>query len=187
MRGLLRVIFATFFIAGLSASASMGSDLETKDTSFNFQAGLFSPGAFWVDDYEADTDMSFGLSGGLDYKLGEKISGGAVLAMNNFSGYDDSAIMVEIGFLIKAWIGMKDSNLLFRPGFGLSYGKLGKVGPADASDYLVINGLIELVIQTESNLNWLVTIGITGAPAGGNNDYDMTYGPGFVLKGGLVF
>ncbi len=180
-------VLVLLFVMAVVSSAT-ASDFLDRSTTINFQAGLIGPGTFWVGERDFDSDMSFGFSGGLDYKLGPKISGGIVVGVNNFSGYDESAMMIEFGFLIKAWIWQEGSNLLFRPGFGISYGKLGSIGNSvDPSDYLVINGTFELVILTESNFNWLVMAGITGAPVGGNEDFDMTYGPGFVLRGGVAF
>ncbi len=182
-----RISVLAAFLVLVVASPSMGSGLLDKTTTFNVQAGLISPGTFWVGDHEGETDMSFGLGGGLDYKLGPKISGGIVGGLNNFSGYDDSSMMLEIGFSLKAWINSTGSKLLFRPGFGISYGKLGSIGGVESSNYLVINGTAEMVIMSETGLNWLVMLGITGAPTGGNEDFDMTYGPGFILRGGVVF
>jgi len=179
-------VLAALIVLSLAAPAA-GYTLMDRTTTFNVQAGLISPGTFWVGDYEADTDMSFSLAGGLDYKLGPKISGGPTLAINNFSGYDDSSTMLEFGFLLKAWVNSEGSNLLFRPGFGISYGRLGSIGGVDSSNYLVINGVVEMVMMRETGLNWLVMLGITGAPTGGNEDFDMTYGPGFILRGGVNF
>ncbi len=182
-----QIIALVLLLTVVLVSPAMAYDFLERETTINVQVGLISPGTFWVEGVDFETDMSFGVSGGFDYKLGEKITGGVVVGFNNFSGYDDSASMIEIGFLIKAWIQQEGSNLLFRPGFGLSYGRLGSIGPADSSGYLVINGTFELIILTEQNFNWLIMAGITGAPIGGNDEFEMTYGPGLILRGGVAF
>ncbi len=174
-------------LAVVAASPLMAYDLLERSTTVNIQAGLVSPGTFWIEGRDYDTDMSFGLAGGADYKLGPKISGGVTVGYNNFSGYDESSSMIELGFTIKAWINSEGSNLLFRPGFGISYGMLGSLGAIDSSNYMILNGTFELIILTEKNFNWLVMAGITGAPTGGNEDLEMTYGPGFVLRAGVAF
>ncbi|MBU8922340.1 MAG: hypothetical protein KOO63_11040 [Bacteroidales bacterium] len=187
MMRLSKLIALVSLLAMVVVSPAMAYDFLERETTINVQIGLLSPGTFWVEGREFETDLSFSFSGGLDYKLGPKISGGVVGGFSNFSGYDDSASMIELGFMIKAWIQQDGSNLLFRPGFGISYGKLGAIGPADSSGYLIINGTFELVILTEKNFNWLIMAGITGAPAGGNDEFEMTYGPGFILRGGVAF
>ena len=184
-KGLFSVL-AVFLVLSI-ASPSTGSTLMDKETTLNVQAGLIGPGTFWVGQTEVETDVSFGLGGGLDYKLAPKFSGGVACALNNFSGYEDSAMMFEIGFMLKAWINREGSNLLFRPGFGIGAGFLGSLGAIEPSNYLVINGTIEMILLSETGLNWLVLLGITGAPTGGNDSLDMTYGPGFIFRGGVAF
>jgi len=171
----------------LTATASSGFDVLEKNTTYGFNAGLYSPGEVWVEGTSFDGDMSFGLSGFMDYKLGPKISGGGILSLNSFGANDESAMMMEIGFTLKAWINNDDSNLLFRPGFGLSYGMLGEIGSLESSQYFVIHGGVELVLLNENNMNWTFMLGISGAPTGGNDDNEMTYGPGLLLRAGLVF
>ena len=137
----------------------------------------------WSDDgYEPEIAFEIPI-----LKLGPKISGGIVGALNNFSGDYDSAMMFEFGFLLKAWINPEGSNIVFRPGFGISYGALGEMGDIESSGFLVLNALGELVVMKENGLNWVISLGITGAPTGGNDDFDMSYGPGFFLRGGLEF
>lgn len=183
----LRLSAYWLLVLTLMAATSSGYELLEKNTTYGFNAGLYSPGEVWVEDYSTDGDMSFGLSGFMDYKLGPKISGGGMLSLNSFGADDESAMMIEIGFTLKAWIYKDDSNLLFRPGFGISYGMLGDIGPLESSKYLILHGGVELVLLKENNLNWTFLLGISGAPTGGNDDNDITYGPGLLLRAGLVF
>jgi hypothetical protein len=44
-----------------------------------------------------------------------------------------------------------------------------------------------VVVPTKGSLSWLVDATIFGAPTGGNDDYDMSFGPLFLLRGGLIF
>jgi hypothetical protein len=130
--------------------------------------------------------MSFHLGGFVDYKLGPKISGGLVLNFSNFSYRDESSNMLEAGFIIKAWLYGEDSNITFTPGFGISYGRLGSNDYVDGSDFFIINGLVDMIIGME-NFDLLLELGITGSPTGGNDDWDMSYGPGFFFRGGIIF
>jgi len=34
---------------------------------------------------------------------------------------------------------------------------------------------------------WLAELAVIAGPSGGNDDFDITFGPGFLLRGGLVF
>ena len=187
MSKVLRASVLVMIFTVLFASSSFANEFMEKNTTFNFQLGLISPGTFWVDSSDFESDMSYSLSAGLDYKLGPKISGGLVTNIGNFSVWDNSSTMFEFGFSLKAWIKPDNANLIIRPGFGLCYGALSSNNATDSSGFFVINGTVELIFPTESGINWLAMIGITGAPTGGNDDYEMTYGPGFILRGGVTF
>lgn len=170
----------------LLSAGSLSADVREKETTAGFKAGLISPGTFWVGEADSDSDISYHFGGFTDYKLGPKISGGLVVNASNFSYRDESSNMIELGFMIKAWVFKDESNLTFTPGFGISYGRLGSNDFVDASDYFIINGLVDMIIGME-NYDLLVELGITGAPVGGNDDWDMSYGPGFFVRGGMVF
>ncbi|MBN2071740.1 MAG: hypothetical protein JW814_09815 [Candidatus Krumholzibacteriota bacterium] len=174
-------------LVALAAAPSSASEFLEKNTTYNFQVGMISPGTFWVDGNDFDSDMSYSLSAGLDYKLGPKISGGIATNISNFSVESESSTMFEFGFLLKAWIAPEGKNFIFRPGFGLSYGALSSNDQTDSSSYFVINGTFEMIFPMDNGINWLIMAGITGAPSGGNDDYEMTYGPGFILRGGVTF
>ncbi|MFO7915221.1 MAG: hypothetical protein R6U43_05970 [Candidatus Krumholzibacteriales bacterium] len=178
-------VICLIFLSALSAGA-LSADVRTKEMTAGFKAGLINPGTFWVGDYDSDSDLSYHIGGFMDYKLGPRISGGLVLNFSNFSYRDDSSNMLELGFMIKAWLFSEESNLTFTPGFGISYGHLGDNGYVDASDFLIINGLVDMIIGMET-YDLLLELGITGSPTGGNDDWDMSYGPGFFFRGGMIF
>lgn len=181
-----RMVTVCLAILILLSASSLYADVREKETTGGFKVGLISPGTFWVGDHDSDSDMSYHFGGFIDYKLGPKISGGLAANLSNFSYRDDSSNMMEIGFLIKAWVFKEGSALTFTPAFGISYGRLGSNEWVDASDFFIINGLVDIIIGMES-YDLLVELGITGSPTGGNEDWDMSYGPGFFLRGGIVF
>ncbi|MBN2183894.1 MAG: hypothetical protein JW746_01050 [Candidatus Krumholzibacteriota bacterium] len=187
MSKVLRACVLVMVLSVLWASASLAEEFMEKTTTFNFQAGFISPGTFWVDDYDADTDMSYSLSAGLDYKLGPKISGGLLTNISNFGYEDASSTMFEFGFSLKAWIKPENTNIIFRPGFGLCYGALSSNDYVDSAGFFIIHGTVEAIFPMENGINWLAMIGITGSPTGGNDDFEMSYGPGFIMRGGVAF
>jgi len=164
-----------------------GAEVLEKTTTLGFKAGLYSPGTAYLNDFEGDTDMSYMIGGFLDYMLAEKISGGAVLELANVSAYDESSTLIQLGFSLKAWVYGEEETFIFRPGFGLAYGSLGGNDAIDGTSHLILNGYAEFLIPRENSMTWLVELGITGSVNGGNDDVDLTYGPGFTIRGGLVF
>ena len=182
----IRIAVSCLILLSALSAEAISADVRTREMTAGFKAGLISPGTFWVGDYDSDSDLSYHFGGFLDYKLGPKISGGLALNFSNFSYRDDSSNMLELGFMIKAWVFSEESNLTFTPGFGISYGRLGDNGYIEAADFFIINGLVDMIIGME-NYDLLLELGITGSPVGGNDDWDMSYGPGFFIRGGMIF
>ncbi len=172
----------------LVAVASVGAkdDIFEKPTTFGVKAGLWKPGTVYVGGMDDGSSISYMVGGLVDYKLAPKFSGGLNLDIANMSSFDESSTLLMIGFMMKAWIVNEDETYIIRPGFGISYGNLGGNDAIDGTDHLILNGVVELVIPGES-MNWLFELGITGSVDGGNDDVEVTYGPGFILRGGLVF
>ena len=178
---------AVVLLIMLVASTAFADGVREKNTILGVKAGFTTTGTWYVGDFEYEADMNYLLGGFVDYKLGPKITGGAVFNFGGFSAYEESGTQMDFGFTIKAMVFSETSKLTFRPGFGISYGMISKMGPYESSEYLVLHGMVEMVICTQSNLSYLAEIGLTGAPDGGNDDITMTTSPRLVLRGGLIF
>jgi hypothetical protein len=178
---------ATILVVLLMVSSAFAGSVRDKNTVLGVKAGLITSGTWYVGDFEYEADMSYLLGGFVDYKLGPKITGGAALNFGGFSAYEESSTQLDIGFTLKAMVFSETSNLTFRPGFGISYGMVGKMGPYESSEYLVLHGMIEMVIGTQSNMSYLAEIGLTGSPDGGNDDITMTTSPRLLIRGGIIF
>jgi len=174
-------------LAIMSAQSAFGADVREDQTIMGVKGGLISPGTVYVEGIDYDSDISYTLGGFIDYRLAEKIFGGATLDLMNMSAYDDNSMMIHLGVTLKALIYSEYSKLTFRPGIGIGYGRLGSLGPADGSDYFILMGGVEMIMATKSDLSWLAEIDIIGGPAGGNDEYEITFGPGFILRGGIIF
>ncbi len=165
-------------------------NIVSKNTVIGVKGGLITGGEFWVEDYPYDmeSDMSFSFGSYLDHKLGEKITGGLYLDAHNLAVYEESSLLLDMGITIKALLGGKSSNLTFKPGIGFGYGMLGEIeGLVDGSNYFLLRGGCDVVVSTSSSLSWLGEVTIMGAAVGGNDDFDMGFGPMFLIRGGLAF
>jgi len=188
MKSRLTMIFTTVMAISLICSAVLyAGDITAKNTVYGLKAGLITGGEFWIGGADPGTSASFSFGGFMDYKLGEKITGGLALEFHNMTNEDDGNILIDIGITLKAQIAKPSSKFIFRPGIGLAYGILGELGPAEGSNYFVLKGGSDMIIKSSNNFNWLVDVQIIGAPTGGNDDYEMTFGPMFLLRGGVVF
>lgn len=166
---------------------ALGQDLREKNTVIGVKGGLISSGTVFVEDFEFDTDMSYSLGGFLDYRLAPKLLGGVAVDVHNISAFDESETLFNVGLALKAIIAGETSNLMFRPGLVIGYGSLGSTAETESSQYFTIGGNAELIFMTQGSFSWLGEVGIYAGPSGGNSEFDITFGPMFIIRGGIVF
>lgn len=154
-----------------------------NDTRFGLKAGLVGPGCIYVDDSACiDGDVNPGFGGFVDYMLADRLSGGLYLDIQRVSAEasDEVETMFDVGLALKAVIPLSGSNLTFRPGFGFGYGR---VVVADLpTTFLTMRVPLEVTVDLASGRSMGGEFGVYFAPMGGNDESDVSFGPGFVLK-----
>ena len=187
----MRKFAAVLVLAGLVLStpaiAQNGTAVSGggRSTIYTVKGILLMPGEAYVEEADAyfDIDMSFGVGGAIDAKLGDRIWGGVYLDLLNVSAYDESALMFDGGVGIKAAFGGVNGKPLWRPGIGFGYGNLSSNAGLDATQYLTIRAGVEAIMPS----GWLAEALIYAAPTGGNDDVTVTYGPMVQLRFGRSF
>lgn len=191
MHSKVKTVLSLIILMTFAMSAAFAGDIREKPVCYGFKAGLYSPGTYYITDFsygEFDTDMGISLGGFLDYKLGEKIVGGLSLDYGSFGVYEESASLIDLSATLKALIYGDNSSIIIKPGFGFGYGNVGGIGSyLEGSSYLLVKGIAEIVFASQGSMSFLVELQILGALSGGNDDFEMSFGPGFLLRGGIVF
>lgn len=169
----------------LATAAASPVAAQSKTTSFGVKGILLMGGEAYVEEADAyfDIDMSFGIGGLVDAKLGEKFFGGLFLDILSVSAYDESATMFEAGVALKAAFGGLAGKPTWRPGIGFGYGNLSGVGGMESSTYLTIRAGVEAVLAS----GWVAEAIVYGAPTGGNDAVTVSYGPMLQLRFGRIF
>lgn len=185
---LFKILGLTFiFTLLLLVSLSSATDVRNSQTTIGVKGGIIGPCAFYVNDRDFESAMSYSIGGFVDYKLGPKILGGLSLDFLGVSHiYDENVSLIDLSATLKAMIFSPNSNLTFRPGFAIGYGSLGDFS-FGASSHLLLKGGLEVVYSTEDSVTWLVEIMLSGSVDGGNEDFAMTFGPMVYVRGGLIF
>ena len=171
----------------LTTAAGLAAQSAEKTTFFGVKAGLFAPGCVSVDDSDCyDSSVSYGLGGFVDTRLGEKILGGVSLDIANASSADSDfeETILDASVNLKADLGSGE-GVGFRPGFGLGWAH-SNIGDESLNAFTV-RGLFEVIFPTASGLTWLGEAAVYAAPKGGTDCCDVSWGPGFFLRGGLIF
>lgn len=184
----MRRIPAFLIVAGLALAASAAPAMAQQNprtTSFAVKGILLLPGEAYIEELDAyfDIDMSFGIGGSVDTKLGERFWGGVFADILNVSAYDESELMLEGGVALKAAFGGLAGKPLWRPGIGFGYGTLSGVGGMESTHYLTLRAGVEALLPS----GWLGEAIIYAAPTGGNDASTVTYGPMLQLRFGRAF
>ena len=181
----MRNAVAILALAGLAITTPAIAQQNGRTTSYAVKGILQMPGEAYVaeaDEYFA-IDMSFGVGGSIDAKLGERFWGGVYGDLLNVSAYDDTELMFDTGVALKAAFGGLNGKPLWRPGIGFGYGTLSSNSGIDATHYLTLRAGVEAIMPS----GWLAEALIYAAPTGGNADITVTYGPIVQLRFGRAF
>jgi hypothetical protein len=183
------VVLLLAFSASAAAQTGGMADFLARSTQLGALAGVAYPGCTYVDDSDCfDSDVNWSLGGFVDYRLGEKFLGGVYLDIDGASGEgsEDSDVLFDVGLALKGQIASPTSSIAWRPGiaFGAGYG-VDVAG--ETSTNLTLRFLLEAVIPTSGRISWIIQGAIWASPAGGNSEVDFTFGPGFILRGGVIF
>jgi len=176
---------ATVAVLTLLAAAPLAA--QSDDVLFGVKAGIVELDCVDVEDVICiDTDLA--PSGGvfLDYGLTDAVFGGLYADVHGVKGDfgDDREYMIDVGAMLKATFGSTMRRAYFRPGIGAGFGTL-DVG--ETAQFLTTRATLEVVIPQVGGTSWLAEAGVYYAPLGSAGDADVTFGPGFMLRGGVLF
>lgn len=144
------------------------------------KAGIVNPGEMWYAGYSADGEIGYSLGAFLDAPLGEKLFGGVAFDLDNDAGNEEN--MLNLGLTLKAGFS-SGSKMLWRPGLFFGYGYM----TGFEASFFAIAANLEIIFLSEKSTDWLLELAVIGGPSGGNEDADMSYGPGYRLRAGIAW
>ena len=183
----MKVVVA-FSAVALSLSLALHTPLAAQDAlSFGAKAGAVGPGCVYIEDsdcFESDVNYSFG--GFLDYLFAERISGGLFADVHGISGEgtEDTENMIDLGATLKGIILASGGSVTLRPGLGVGYGMV-TVADEDVK-FLTLRGMLEALFDV-GGLRVGAEAGVYTGPSGGNEELDVTFGPGFLARAIIEF
>lgn len=175
-------------LLGIAVMASLALGQE-KTTHFGIKGGLLTSGEVTVDGLgTVDTDASYSIGGFVDYEVSPKLLGTLSLDMHSLKAEGESETLMDLSAGFKVLIQSEGSNVSFRPYVTLGYGRLGDIDEfIEASQYMLIKAGLEVVFASESSVSFLGDVSMLTAPTGGNADFEASYGPAFLIRGGVLF
>jgi hypothetical protein len=137
-----------------------------------------------------DQEMNFGLSGGVffDVPLVQPVALTITCDIHDIQIYDSRQMMLnpQIGFkpTVKYF---EHKKYALRPSATVGFGYLYDVGRLEASSYLTFKGAFEALFFQNKNIGYVLELSVFGAPSGGNSAVDVSFGPVWSLRVGVMY
>jgi hypothetical protein len=96
-------------------------------------------------------------------------------------------VMIEGTAGFKYLFNLPRANMQLKPGLAIGYAYLPEIGVMESTDYITFRAYLEAHFPIDGRKAWVAEFAIMGAPTGGNAALDLSYGPGFMIRGGLAF
>jgi hypothetical protein len=198
--GILGVRCHTVVVLFAVVILGVGSSAKAYDSGVSYtgvKLGLISSGSVGTDD-DSDKQKN-GLSAGFffDLPLGSRLHYGLSTDLHKMSWFgdrgntrvDETGWLLDLGVNLKGNLINEDSPLGLRPGVGAGVGFLGKMDGlgVSGSSYVILRAFAEIVYFSPDDLMFVFEGGVWYAPSGGDNVTDVSIGPLFLLRGGVMF
>jgi hypothetical protein len=187
----------TIWLVLLSVPCTSASDYEVGESYTGFKFGLIGSGSIDLDKHTID--QRSGLSAGFffDQPFSSRLHYSISVDVHKMTWreqlptyrWDESEWLLDLGVNLKRNLLHENSTVGLRPGIGAGVAFLGKMETAGVagSSYVTLRAFTELVFMSSSDLMGLIEIGIWYAPSGGDNNSDLSLGPLWLLRGGVMF
>jgi hypothetical protein len=181
----------------LFISYAPAADYEIGENYTGFKFGLIGSGSVDLDKHTVD--QRSGLSAGFffDQPLGSSLHYSLSVDLHKMTWrgqlptyrWDESEWLLDLGVNFKRNLLNENSTVGLRPGIGAGLAFLGKMETAGVagSSYVTLRVFTELIFMSSSDLMGLIEIGLWYAPSGGDHNSDLSLGPLWLLRGGVMF
>lgn len=173
---------------GLNTAGQELLDKRIRRGGVGARAGLLNAATFHIGD--ADESMKFGLTGGVffDVPVVQPVAMTIVVDIHDIQLYNSRQMMINPQVGIKPTVKyFKDLKYALRPSATVGFGYLYDVGRLEASSYLTLRAAFEVLFFQNKNIGYVAELSVFGAPTGGNSAVDVTFGPVWSLRLGVMY
>ncbi|HEX6590243.1 MAG TPA: outer membrane beta-barrel protein [Longimicrobiales bacterium] len=169
----------------VATAASVAPATAQDDVVLGLRAGVVDVDCFESDAGCVDADLSPSIGGFVDYGILGPLSVGLYADVHGLTGdFDGREYMLDLGGALKARLGGPGSRAYLRPGVGVGYGT---VDVGSGAQLLTTRATLEVVIPEAGGLSWMIEGGAYMAPMGDADGEDVEFGPGLILRAGVLF
>jgi hypothetical protein len=195
--GIRRQVTVFLFILLVAGTWSSVNAYDSGESYTGVKLGFIGSGGVDVDHASVEQQAGPSASFFFDLPLGSRLHYGLSTDLHKMSWtgerlmyqVDETGWLLDLGVNLKGDFMSDNSPLGFRPGVGVGVGFLGKMDELGVagSSYIILRTFAEVVYALPSDLMFVFEGGIWYAPSGGDNLTDVSIGPLFLLRGGVMF
>ncbi|MEL6916973.1 MAG: hypothetical protein AAFO99_04505 [Bacteroidota bacterium] len=183
---LIAFILNNFFVNKVNSQTTLTQE-------YGVSVGLLTEGSFYI----SELDENFGLESGFtlhgfyDHYITEKFSIGGNISVSfpSLEILDENVTFYEFALALKPRFDVSD-KVTYKPGFNIGYRIIN--APDIDEEGGTIQGLglnltNELQFHIDQGFTPFFDLGFISQPAGGNDDFNVTFSPLIMIRVGVVF
>jgi hypothetical protein len=162
--------------------------MSKSRSKFGAKLGLIYYSRLRVDGISYDTDIGF--SGGvlLDFPVSRRFLWGVEADLHDIHIFRTRKKVLDMCLPLKYAIVFERQNWEIRPTVAAGFAYHNEIKSfVEQCTYLTLRGGLEAVFHSDTRYSAVVDFLVFGAPIGGNKDHRVTFGPTFIVRGGVIY
>ncbi len=186
------VFIAVLLVCTIMISdGAWAGDFPKTGHIFGIRGGLFGGGDIDINDWEYQTENYYTIGGFWDMPITKNLYAGLSLDFNGVNvkvfRHKMEDVLINTSLNIKGHFPFHDHQVVFQPGIGFGYAIMDEFIIIRDSDYLTMRAFGEMIVYATGRYGFIGDMGFLWVLSGGDDNYDVSTGPLFVIRGGIVF
>jgi len=186
--------FLVLFILASSASSQYSKNKpipnQIKHGGVGLKVGVINTGILTVQQRELDLQASISFGVFFEFKLAPGTMISPAFDLYNMHVYGLNNYLADLNVLIKPILYKHRSGLAIKPSFGVGIARLASWDIEEmtsATTFLSAKVNLELAFFTMNNHAWILEVGYTAFPSGGNRKVDAKINPSLTVRVGVQY
>jgi hypothetical protein len=163
---------------------------QIKNGGVGLKVGVINTGKLTVAQRELDPQASISFGVFFEFKLASRVVISPAFDLYNIHIYSLNNYMADLNILLKPILYSHHSSFAVKPSVGVGIGRLASWEIAEmtsATTYLSAKANIELAFFSMKKHAWLLEVGYSAYPSGGNSKVDASINPSLTVRVGVMY
>jgi len=163
-------------------------DKRIRSGGVGIRAGLSNESRYWVNGHSYELKTSLGLGVFFDVALSKRSAITITTDLYDVHLFGTRQWLMNIALGYKPTIYYSAAKkIAWRAAGTVGFANLAEIARMEPTNYLTLKLAAELLMFHNKNIGYVFELGVTGSPTGGNDDSDVTWGPVWTLRVGVMY